>query len=111
MFNEATLKQLIKAAEYARGEITGIISDDELMHLNQGISGLKKLERGDAIASIWTIEDVFSLDSDDTTRLREVKEVEEARAVLKAAEHNHDANFGINWDVLRSHLDIVRAKQ
>jgi hypothetical protein len=51
----------------------------------------------DRIASIWTIEDVAEVSPGITD--------EDAMAVLDAALDNHDANIGINWDVLRFHAE------
>lgn len=44
------------------------------------------------ISIVWGIEDVQSVRPDLTD--------DQAFAVLKEVEHRHDANIGINWDVL-----------
>lgn len=53
-------------------------------------------ERGQ-IASIWSIDDVLSIRPDLSP--------EQAWDVLQQAEGNHDANIGINWEVLRFHAE------
>lgn len=47
---------------------------------------------GNAIASIWSIEDI--LEEHDISR-------EQARGVLQSLIDNHDACIGINWEVIR----------
>jgi hypothetical protein len=51
------------------------------------------------IASIWHIEDVQSVRPDLTDG--------QAWKVLQSARRNHDANTGINWDVLECHADML----
>lgn len=53
----------------------------------------------DSISVIWHIEDVQSV--------RPALTAAEAYEVLTLAEQNHDANIGINWDVLREIADIL----
>lgn len=80
---------------------------DVLEKLDKAINVMDALGRGDAIASLWWIDDVYSLTEDwegnTTVKITQA----EARAVLANAEHNHNAEIGINWDVLREHLDMV----
>lgn len=47
----------------------------------------------------WHVDDVMGLDDS----LSE----EKAREVLELAYRRHDAEIGINWDVLRVHIDDV----
>ena len=49
------------------------------------------------VAIVWCIEDVQAVRPDLTN--------EQAWEVLKLAERYHDANIGINWDVLSCHAD------
>jgi hypothetical protein len=49
----------------------------------------------DTVAKIWHVDDVFSINP----KLNR----EQARLVLKMAIDNHDANIGINWDVLKEY--------
>lgn len=78
-------------------------ANDEALRL------VEAFQAGDAIASLWWVDDVKDLvDEDDEADGEKPVTIEEARAVLKAAEDEHDATIGINWDVLRTHLDAVR---
>lgn len=45
----------------------------------------------------WDIEDVKSIDSTLTD--------EQAQAVLDRVKHNHDANIGINWEVIEQAIN------
>jgi len=82
-------------------------SDTEAAHekfvldLTRGRDEIEQLLSGDAIASIWTVDDVYSVAED-----REYGEVTEqqAKEVLQSVERNHDANYGINWDTLADTL-------
>ena len=47
---------------------------------------------GECIAMLWTVEDIHGLRPDLTD--------EQAMNVLITASENHDANDGVNWDVL-----------
>lgn len=53
--------------------------------------------QGCIIASIWSIEDVKQERPDLTD--------EQCMEVLEQCEHKHDAEIGINWDVIRTHAD------
>jgi hypothetical protein len=62
-------------------------------------SRISMLVSPDWLTSFWSIEDVKEVAdhlSDD-----------ECRAVLDRVESNHDAEVGINWDVLRFHAEQV----
>jgi hypothetical protein len=64
-------------------------------------SRISMLTSTDWLASFWSIEDVKEVAdhlSDD-----------ECREVLKRVEKNHNAEVGINWDVLEFHADQVTA--
>jgi hypothetical protein len=64
------------------------------------IEHIQMLEGGnDTFAKIWHVDDVLSINS-DLSRDR-------ARLVLTMAMDNHDANIGINWDVLKEYVDRV----
>lgn len=54
------------------------------------------------ISIIWDTQDVWEVRSDLTE--------EQANEVLKAADRNHDANIGINWDVLKTVADTMFPK-
>ena len=51
----------------------------------------------DEIAVVWSADDVLSI--------RKHLTPEQAFEVLQRAEHKHDAELGINWDVLGFHAD------
>jgi hypothetical protein len=51
----------------------------------------------DRIASIWDIEDVQSKRPSLTD--------DQAREVLDRVEDNHDANYGINWEIIDVNID------
>jgi hypothetical protein len=64
------------------------------------IEHIQMLEGGnDTFAKIWHVDDVLSINS-DLSRDR-------ARLVLTMAMDNHDANIGINWEVLTEYIDRV----
>ena len=54
------------------------------------------------IAIIWDIDDVKSLDLE--------LDDEQCLEVLLRAQKNHDANLGINWEVLEHHAQCVRSE-
>lgn len=61
---------------------------------------IQMLEGGnDTFAKIWHVDDVLSINS---TLSRN-----HARLVLTMAMDNHDANIGINWEVLTEYIDRV----
>jgi hypothetical protein len=51
----------------------------------------------------WCIEDVLEMNISKRHKLTK----QEARDVLSLAKHKHDANIGINWDVLAYHVSTV----
>ena len=64
------------------------------------IEHIQMLEGGnDTFAKIWHVDDVLSINS---TLSRE-----QARLVLTIAVDNHDANIGINWEVLQEYVNQV----
>ncbi|PSB52857.1 hypothetical protein [Chamaesiphon polymorphus] len=64
------------------------------------IEHIQMLEGGnDTFAKIWHVDDVLSINS---TLSRE-----RARLVLTMAMDNHDANIGINWEVLTEYVSQV----
>ena len=91
-------------------EISTIISmgkrglENELMNDDDIISQIEDvLQDVDKVISIeWGVEDVRSC-SDRWKNLTD----EQCMEVLSAVERNHDANIGINWDVLDTTADIL----
>lgn len=61
------------------------------------------IERGAAIAIIWTVDDVLSLADGEDITLRP----SQAREVLARMSSQHDAEVGINWDVILEHIQEV----
>lgn len=53
--------------------------------------------QGCIIGSIWSVEDVKRERPDLTDQ--------QCMEVLEQCEHKHDAEIGINWDVIRTHAD------
>ena len=51
----------------------------------------------DEIAIVWSVADVLEVRPDLTE--------DQAYEVLQIAKDNHDANLGINWDVLAIHAE------
>jgi hypothetical protein len=108
MLNQNTLQAMAEALEMRGGlaELT-----PEQRYQNEYAAKLvQQLIDGDTIASLWTVEDVYSLTYDDDFMFEAGKEpsdisLADARRTLKAAEEDHDATIGINWDVLRFHLE------
>jgi len=56
-----------------------------------------------SISIVWHIEDVKSADGEETD-LTDT----ECCEVLARAEYGHDANYGINWEVLQCYIDQVK---
>ncbi|WFC81885.1 hypothetical protein [Enterobacter quasiroggenkampii] len=52
------------------------------------------------LCSVWYEDDVRNVDASATD--------EEARAALRHAARHHDADHGINWDSLKTALDVIR---
>jgi hypothetical protein len=64
------------------------------------IEHIQMLEGGnDTFSKIWHVDDVLSINS-NLSRDR-------ARLVLTMAMDNHDANIGINWEVLTEYINRV----
>ena len=59
---------------------------------------LPEIESGDAIAFVWTADDV----SDALEGLDVVLSREDARRVLATLWQRYDASEGMNWDVIQS---------
>jgi hypothetical protein len=57
----------------------------------------KRLEAHGQIAAIWSIEDVETVRPDLTNA--------QCMEVLLECDRRHDAEIGINWDVIRVHAD------
>ncbi len=113
MLSEDQLKMAQQALDYFmefRGKTGEPLTDSEMATAKRAYAELDQLIDGDVIASIWTIEDVFSImfPDDDEDRGHTDKEIETARQVLRNAERNHNAEYGINWDTLRAEYDAIK---
>jgi len=62
-------------------------------------NGMRTYNDSSQIIIIWSIEDVKSLRPDLTD--------EQCLDVLSIAERRHDANIGINWEVLELHASYL----
>ena len=60
-----------------------------------------EIKAGRTIAVIWTISDVQQQARVDGIELSD----EQAIAVLQKIKRRHDADVGINWDIIRIHID------
>lgn len=77
------------------------------------------LRAGDVIASMWWIDDVFSImykdgeeDWDSEAGWEPTsEEVSIARDTLRLVEKSHNAEIGINWEVIREALVVVQEKR
>jgi hypothetical protein len=116
MLSENTLKAM-RGALFMRAQSLGGIEsqhtqDAILMYegTHNALAFVDAMLRGDTIASLWSIEDVQGLATDDDGEPDGSISVDEARKVLKLADSEHDASIGINWEVLEYHLDYIRRK-
>ena len=76
------------------GECWGDISIETV------IEHIQLLEGGnDTFYKTWHVDDVLSMNSELSR--------EQARLILTMAMDNHDANCGINWEVLQQYVDQV----
>ena len=84
------------------------ISDEVKLQLEKSINLMQAIADGDTIADLWSVEDVYSLDSDnfdDQGNYTGDITLEQARDVLQSAQANMNAEYGINWDSLRAELE------
>ena len=56
-----------------------------------------------SIAVVWHIEDVLEVRPDLNRN--------QAWQVLRSVKQNHDANVGINWEVLSTHAEMLYAER
>jgi hypothetical protein len=74
----------------------------EALETLSGVSHLAYRKAGaDKIASIWSIEDVQGRAEDNGGK---IPTDDEAKEILYQIDKNHDANEGINWDVIDYYL-------
>jgi len=63
---------------------------------------LKKKFWTDRIASTWCIEDIIDRAKEQDKKVT----VKQARKILQDISHGHDAEIGINWDVIDCVTDM-----
>jgi hypothetical protein len=64
---------------------------------------MNKESRDLSIAVVWHIEDVLEVRPDLNRN--------QAWQVLRSVKQNHDANVGINWEVLSTHAEMLYAER
>lgn len=141
MLNQDQLKIAQQALDYfmeMRGKTGDPLTDSEMAAAKRAYSELDQFIDGEAIASIWTLDDVHSANNEcDIEQKSEDGEDDgltwfhcnehdldtldewycenhprrltdaQAKEVLQSVERNHDAEYGINWDSIRSAIDAV----
>jgi hypothetical protein len=89
----------------SRATITA--SPDDAQAINRYIRQMTR----DEISIVWSIGDL----DDALTCLpeadRETWTTEESKEALRQTKHYHDASIGVNWDVLRVHVESVFDKR
>jgi hypothetical protein len=69
--------------------------------ISEVIERLQQHQHDDfVLCSLWYKDDVRNVDNSATD--------EEAKATLRHAANNHDAEQGINWDTLEAALEAIR---
>jgi len=74
---------------------------------------LKKLMEEDknTIRLVWSIDDIKGIDAEREDQTIEPLTDEECRKVLQEVERHHDAEVGVNWEVLEYWVDEVRTER
>lgn len=111
MLNTDKLKIMQRALDFYLEHNREDMTDSERQSAKAAYEELDVFIDGDAIASIWMIDDVKCLSTDDNGDCDGSISDETAREVLRFAERRHDAEQGINWEVLRSHLEYIQNQQ
>lgn len=91
--------------EYIRNSFSDQEEEQYLLNLYNRVSDIedyKKLNK-DEMSITWCVEDIWGID-DSLTK-------EQCREVLESAKQGHDANIGINWNVLGYHIDRVKGRK
>jgi hypothetical protein len=70
-----------------------------------------RLTDPDWIASWWHIDDIIQQDNGAEDEPYSDLTHEEAREVLRLMDKYHDCDVGINWDVIDSWIDHVKAQR
>lgn len=67
---------------------------------------LAELETRSRYSGVWGVEDVVSRAADDGYKITD----EQAAEILGEIIDDHDANIGINWNVISYHIDLYAEK-
>lgn len=106
MFHEKTLYHITNALTIYVDMLKSNKATDpyDLTMAERSLADMQALADGTQIASVWGIDDVYSVAQE-----REYGDVteEQAKEVLRQVERNHDANYGINWDTLADTLYTI----
>lgn len=86
--------------QWARDEILKMaqLADQQVAHT-------KKMEK--SINIVWSVEDIFERARQENIKITEKQALE----ILENVENNHDANIGINWEVLDFHIEDITTEQ
>jgi len=77
------------------------LSNEYIEKLRKKIITVMEKDTDNRIAIVWRIEDVIDrAESRDITLTNE-----QAQLILEQMYKKHDANIGINWDVIDTHID------
>jgi hypothetical protein len=75
------------------------------------VDAIKRAFDPDWMASWWHIDDVVMSDPDRDDDWNSDLSEEECREVLRLSEKYHDSGIGINWEVLESWIEHVKAQR
>jgi len=108
MITTQDLKRVIQDIKDDKEWINDSHSKFEYIGICQGLDrALRHFEEiskeKNTICIEWEVDDIRSLGYDCTD--------EEGMEVLYAVKKNHDANYGINWDVIKNYCEIFKLKQ
>ncbi len=108
MITTQDLETAIQDIKNGRGWVKYSLSKSEYMGMRSGlIRLLRHLERvseeKNTICIEWGVDDIRSLGYTCTDQ--------EGMEVLDAVKNNHDANHGINWDVLTEYCEEFKLKE
>jgi len=86
--------------------IANSLGEDHYKHITQQ---RKRFESGEAIALVWTIDDV--LDQAKGSDVESTLTKEDAIDILQKIARNHDATIGVSWDVIDAYIDELAIKK
>lgn len=71
---------------------------------------VSRIRNGDAIAIVWSVDDVIDATShfnEETEEYEETLSVEQARKVLQYMLKHHDSKWGITWESVMNAADAL----